>query len=529
MEPEKDLDSEASELDAKNRDLTRRDLLIKAGFAGAGIALGGALAAPVRAASGLKLTSSDVTFRVADAVNKSLVNEPLLGINQSSEPFPLLAESWSQTSSTHYVVHLRHGVRFSDGSLVTPADVSYSFLRYNDPSLAGQNPGNAAFTSEIKSIRPQGARELVFELKNPDALFPWAFTEFPIYKESFTKPLGTSYGLSPDKWLGTGPFIMTKSDASGKTVTRNPHYWGKAGPLSRVEFVQISDPDAQFLAMQSGSVDAVFNLSGLDAVRYASLPGVKVTGALALESFLSFNLNETPFNDIHVRRAIAHCWDARGFISGPMRGLGLASNGLVMPWQWNSVLTPAQRRAYYKTLPSYPFSIAQAKAELSKSSVPNGFTIETVTTNYWSTMPLALQTLEANLAKIGITLNFSIVDVNSWANAVFTGKYPMLHLMYTPYYADPSDILGITVGKGAYNFANYNSPSVLKWVAKEEASINRKTRANTLRQIYTQFAHDLPYLGLWYEDQAAAIRKPFEYTWANFSQFATPWWRYIKV
>jgi peptide/nickel transport system substrate-binding protein len=200
----------------------------------------------------------------------------------------------------------------------------------------------------------------------------------------------------------------------------------------------------------------------------------------------------------------------------------------VFPWQWNSVLTPAQRRAYFKTLPSFPFSIDAAQVELAKSSVPHGFTTETVVPNSPTDAALAMEVLAFNLAQIGIKLNLRTVDSNAWITAVLGHKYPLQMVLYGADYADPNDFLSSSVEPtSVWNTANYDNPTVSHLLATEETSNSRAVRASSLKQIYASLARDLPYLALWYEDSCVAIRRPFEYTSNPLG--LVPWWHYIRV
>ena len=62
---------------------------------------------------------------------------------------PDLAESWDTPDPVTYVFHLRHGVKFHDGRLLTSADVKYTF----DSILSGaiKTPKRGSFKL-VKSV-----------------------------------------------------------------------------------------------------------------------------------------------------------------------------------------------------------------------------------------------------------------------------------------------------------------------------------------------------------------------------------------
>jgi peptide/nickel transport system substrate-binding protein len=242
-----------------------------------------------------------------------------------------------------------------------------------------------------------------------------------------------------------------------------------------------------------------------------------------------------PWSDVHVRRAVAHCWDGAGFVEGPLKGLGQVSNGMAFPWQWLSVMSPAQVKAYFKSLPKYPFSVAAAKAELAKSSVPNGFSASIGYPSSATNYGLALQSLAANLQQLGIKLTVTEETPSAWLNYLYGHKnFGLTAVIFGPDYADASDFLvqsylsSAAVPQG-FNLANVKVPALDRALKLEASSVSKAKRAHYLKQIYTYSAQQLPYLGLWYDDAVMAVRRPFSYHGFNPLFYVDPWIRYVKA
>jgi peptide/nickel transport system substrate-binding protein len=251
--------------------------------------------------------------------------------------------------------------------------------------------------------------------------------------------------------------------------------------------------------------------------------------------FVTFDTSKPPFDDIHVRRAVAHCWDGAGFVAGALRGLGEVADGVVFPWQWSSVQTPAQTKSFYRSLPKYPFSIDAAKAELAKSKHASGFSLQTVYNTGFPNEGLALQALAANLAKIGIHVSVKELPTSQWLNMFYAHENLNLYpAAFGPDYVDPNDFLAQLLDskqavKNGVNIANYKSPLADKLLATEQGTTNKTKRRAALEQLYRQSLTDLPYLALWYEDLLMAIRKPFTYHGFSAMYFYTPWIYNIRV
>jgi peptide/nickel transport system substrate-binding protein len=461
------------------------------------------------------------------------VNEPLLMLDVNGRLIPWLATSWSNPSPLRYVYKIRKGVKFSDGSPLTAHDVAYSLGRNLVKSLGSQI---SSFYTNVKAVKVTGPDEVTVFLAKPDISVASTLPVLTlIVKESVVKPLGKNYARPGAKMVGTGPFLLNTYNASTTTFDRNPGYWGKRPPVEHIQFTYLKDTQTLELAVRNGSLDGTFSLASTDYPAYKKMPAVSVQGTIGLVYFLTFDTSTKPFNDIHARRAVAHCWNGAGFVKGPLHGLGEVATGMVFPWQWSSVQTPQQTKAFYKRQPKYPFSIAAAKAELAKSSSPNGFSLSTVYPTGYENLGLGLQTLAANLQQIGIKLSIKEVPVNDWLNALYGHKnLELFPIIFGADYVDPNDFLDVLMNSvnakaNAFNTANYRNPKVDALLAKEKGSTNKAVRRKALEQVYTTLNTDLPYFGLWYEDLLMAIRKPFTYSGFSAMYYYTPWVYHIKA
>jgi peptide/nickel transport system substrate-binding protein len=528
--------------------LTRREVLRRLGVLGAGIALSGTAARAAGAAtSSLKATPSAFRFALAaqprsldvatnyevNAIQvMKLVNEPLVVLTPNFQVAPWLA-TWSHPTPTKHVYKLRRGLRFSDGSALTAADVVWSLQRHTQKALASQI---GSYFGGVKSITATGPNEVTVHLSAPDPGFVFFAMDALILKKSFAEPLGKNYGRVGSHMIGTGPFTLTSFSSTDISLARNPTYWGPKPPVDTMRVPYIPNPQAQQLAMRSGSIDAVFSVQPTDAANYQKISNVKVlTSAGGLTYFLAFNLEAEPWNDLHVRRAVAHCWDGPDFVKGALRGLGQVSTGMAFPWQWQSLMSRSQTNSFLKSLPSYPFSISKAKAELSKSKSSKGFSATIAYPSAYPNYGLALQSLAANLQQIGVTLKVNEQTEAAWLNALYGHKgLGMSAIIFGPDYADPHDFIVQTYASSgavpnAFNLANLKNPSIDRLLKLEAASTSKAKRAQYLKQIYRFSATQLPYLGLWYDDSVMAIRKPFTYQGFNPMFYLDAWVKQLKA
>jgi peptide/nickel transport system substrate-binding protein len=324
-------------------------------------------------------------------------------------------------------------------------------------------------------------------------------------KKSFAQPLGKRYGAPGGKILGTGPYTLVSFDpTTGVSLRRSAAYWGRPVPaIGEIDFKFITDTVTQRLAMQSGDIDIVFGVAGSEVTDWQKLPNVKVlSGPVLWATYLSFDMSESPWSDIHVRRAFAHAYDGAGFIKSVLHGHAAVAKAVVAPAMWKTLMSDAQIASLYARLQTYPYNLAQAKAELAKSSVPKGFS---ASVKYPSVLPesgKALLVLSESLSKIGVHLNVGELNFDQWLSTYYAHKNLGLQTTeFSPDYNDPEDYLKLLLGSenavpSGLNVANYKNAQVDALFRRESATTDPKLRARYLGKILEISQRDLPYLTL---------------------------------
>ncbi|MCB1376260.1 MAG: ABC transporter substrate-binding protein, partial [Rhodobacteraceae bacterium] len=125
--------------------------------------------------------------------------------------------------------------------------------------------------------------------------------------------------------VGTGPFRFSNWVQGDRIeLVRNEDYWGAKPALEKVTFKFISDPTAAFAAMMAGDLDAFPNYPAPENLaQFEADPRFSViVGSTEGETILAMNNARPPFDDIRVRRAIAHAIDRQAIIDGAMFGYG---------------------------------------------------------------------------------------------------------------------------------------------------------------------------------------------------------------
>ncbi|GAA1009931.1 ABC transporter substrate-binding protein [Acrocarpospora pleiomorpha] len=440
-----------------------------------------------------------------------LVQEALVGVGQDGGLQPSLAESWTRRDPTTYVYTLRAGVTFSDGSPMTADDVVASL---NLHAKKGSTTAFAYAYANVASVEATGPAEITIRLKSPDASFAW--TPSPgtllVTSRKFIEATGEKIGTPEGKLLGTGPYKVAEfAPDSHVTLERNDGWWGGRAPYGQIKIDFIPEESTRLLAMRGDSVDVALNVPAEQIDQWKSLSGVQLmtAGDRSLVT-LAFNTAKKPWNDVHVRRAVAHAVDREGIVRSVLRGHGKVATTIPDPAQWGGVLDQAGVTSLYASIPQVGFDLAMAKAELAQSATPQGFG-DTLT--YPSSGPQlgrAALTLAENLSQIGITLEVKEVPLEQWiadlgkhASGIYLGWYFATT-------GDPAEYVqqllhGSATGANGTNIAEYDNPEVTKLLDDAKASTDDAARGRLLGEALVKSAADVPYQPLWWGEAATAF------------------------
>jgi peptide/nickel transport system substrate-binding protein len=435
--------------------------------------------------------------------------EDLLQYNPRWQFEPELATSWAQTSPVSYVYRLRHGVTFWDGDPFNSADVVTSW----NVERAASSGISFAFAS-VKQISAAGPYTVVVTLSHPDP--NWKYTPAgwgEVFEAKFYEAHKRTFGQPGTLVMGTGPWEVTSLDPTrGAELTANPHWWGGTVPARQVSFKFFSTEASEELAFRAGQVDLDPFIIGPSSFASASNARI-VAEPSCLDAFFSMNAQVPPWNDVHVRRAVAYALDRTDIIDANA-GYAAPLYTMVPPQALQTVGSATQVNGLLGSLPLYPYNVAKAKTELAQSPYPHGFAGSLLEYDYGSQVNVS-EVIAAELAKIGIRLQVKVVTQNTWTG-IETGPARLRQASFIQGGCSSPDVSGYdaylgsaNLAQGLYNYADYAPPAVDKLLATGLATTSVPQRFAIYSQLLQRLASDEPYVPLFLFDYCVAVSNGF--------------------
>jgi oligopeptide transport system substrate-binding protein len=421
------------------------------------------------------------------AIYDTLVTYPLNG----SSVVPDLATWTVSPNGLVYTFHLKHGVRFSNGDPVTAQDVVYSLNRvtswdaggpkgpapygssysdivgYNAWFNNGKKP--AANVTGMSGLSAPNPYTVVIHLVQPQAYF---LNELALESAAILDPrVVEKYGVINYQLhaVGSGPYKLLYWHQNHQMVLVPNPYYNRANParIARVVFNVNVPFSTQFLYFKEGKVDMIDLPDQQTYLSALSTPGMmndfykQATNEIW---YFALNTAQKPFNNLDVRLAVNYAIDRQPDLR-LINGLG-------------SVMTqplPPEMPGYEKNLKGYPYNVALAKKLLAKAGYPHGFTITLVYTTGRPFVQQVSENIQAQLAKIGITVNLkNIAQTGSYFSYTADPKNPFQMAWSDWYqdYPDPQDFLFNLLDSqtiGSLNVAAWSNKAFDALVEKADA------------------------------------------------------------
>jgi peptide/nickel transport system substrate-binding protein len=453
--------------------------------------------------------------------------EPLVRRNAQMQPEPALAERWEQPTPTTWRFHLRHGVKFTDGTPFTADDVVFSAQRTRAP---GSNVQSILAT--VKEVRKIDDHTVEFETHVPNPILIQEITNWGIFsrawaeKNNATRPADLTTreeNFATRNAMGTGPFRLVLREPDRRTIIeRNPDWWDTpVHNIQRAELNIISNDATRVAALLTGDVDFVYTVPPQDVERIGRTPGVRIIQGPELRTiYLGMDQmrpqllksdvqGKNPFQDVRVRRAMLLAIDVNAIQRSVMRGQSRPSNLMYGPGV-NGFLEADDRRP--------PLDLNQARRLLTEAGYPNGFgvTLDCPNDRYVNDEAICTA-IVAMLARINIRVTLAAQTRARFFAEVNGPRYntSFYLLGWTPATGDAHNAFFSLVGtrdgsRGVFNNGGYSNPRMDTLIDQMAVETDAEKRQALISQASRLLQEDVGYIPLHQQQIVWAARQGFE-------------------
>jgi len=234
-----------------------------------------------------------------------------------------LAESWEASADAKiWTFNLRRGVTFHNGKSFGADDVIESLqMHVAEGAKSAAQPIVAAINEMVKVNDYQ----VQFTLDSGNADFPYLMSDYHL----LMYPAG-QIEEAIAQGIGTGLYQVQSFDPGVRMVaTRFPnHYKGDdAGFFDEIEYIAINDNTARMNALMTGQVDAVNRIDFKTEALLRANPMLRIQEVTGNQHYTFAMLTDnSPFNDVNVRRAQKHGINRQEMVDKILLGHGKAGN-----------------------------------------------------------------------------------------------------------------------------------------------------------------------------------------------------------
>jgi peptide/nickel transport system substrate-binding protein len=338
------------------------------------------------------------------------VFDSLVRLNPQGDPEPYLATSWSYDSTrTVLTMHLRTGVKFTDGTSLNAAAVRANLLH----TETGSNEA-ASMLKSITGVDAVNPTTVDIHLSAPD---PDLVDSLGDVSGMIASPKDLTAKNGP---VGSGPYVLDESattPGSTYTYTRNPGYWNKkAFPFNKIVVETMTDATARLNALMSGQVD--WGRINTPDASEAKSDGLKVeTQVDSIEGLYIWDRAGKivpALGNVKVRQALNYAFNRSLIVSKLEDGYATPTTQMFSP----------QSGIYASSLENtYSYDPAKARQLLAEAGYPHGFTVTMPDVS--SVAPDQQTYMTQALENIGIKVKIVPVPLTQLFTDLLAGKFAL--------------------------------------------------------------------------------------------------------
>ncbi len=412
------------------------------------------------------------------------IGECLFRFDDEMNANPYLADSIeSDDAKTTWTVHLKDGVKFSNGDDMTATAVKLSIERMYENEAAGNGsttPSTFMTYDSITADDSAGTVTIKTQKAYPDLAKILAAPYFVIMDVEATEDMAT-------KPIGTGPYAVDSiNEGSSIHMVRNENYWQGEVPYANLDIIFITDNATKALSLENGDVDVVENITSsteLEKFENNADYNVSITSS-ARTGFAYMNAKGILSNET-LRKAIVMAIDDKSICENTVGGIytygfGILPTNLGYGGDELTNATPYDPEAAKKLLDD---------AGIKDTNNDGGRELngQEINLNYLTydsrNMTDFAEADVAALEDIGIKATIQATDADTEWDKMVAGEYDFCssNWLTTPI-GEPTEFLANWYGPGTANYCGFNDAQYNSLYEQLQNSLN-EDNTDTVKQM----------------------------------------------
>ena len=442
-----------------------------------------------------------------------------------------IAESWDISEDGKiYTFHIRDGIKFSDGEVCDAYAVKANF----DAIIENKDRHTwLEMMNLLVKVDAPDEKTFVIELSKP--YYPM-LTELGVTRPfAMISPKAMKNGSTKDgveAYIGTGPYVLKDFITDQYAVFEaNENYWGEAPKIKKITVKVIPDNQTRIMALEKGEIDLIFgkNMIDADAVnKYIDSQDFKVALSDPTSTRqIVLNTTNDILKDKEVRQALQYATNKEAISTGIFYGLEKPAETLfatsipycnieLKPYTYNADTAKEMLDKAGWTMGSNNVREKDGKKlELSLLYNSDSVTEKTIS-----------EYLQSEYAKLGITLNISGEEEQSYRDKMKAGNFDMVFNICwgAPY--DPQSSLAAmrqpVYGDYAAQLGLEDKKEIDKAITDILTSTDEEKRQELYTFVLTRLHEDAVYIPLTYECNKAIYRSNLDGVHFTQTQYEVP-------
>ena len=431
----------------------------------------------------------------------SLVFDTLIGVNGSNMLVPSLAMSWRSGGERIWLISLRQGVTWHDGSSFTADDVVSTYDR-----IRRQTDGYYSDAAEnIVSLMKLDESTIRVEMRSAGLTALYCLN-FPITKANSNEAL-----------MGTGAYRLESMTDEEIKLTVNPDWWGGTPQIETVEFLARGSNDLAIASYEAGMLDFV-PTNSLTAKQYSSAGETVVASCMTQQmETLLINHNNAHLCKKEFRSAIAHLIDRSSIIANVYMNNARSCDMPVPPDSWlydsSQVVYGYDRELALSLLTEQGYTIdedgnigyfgekvslrilvgstpensvrAEAAQMIAESLTAFGIGVELITANHDTAS--ASPDPESEAPYSGDTEFVRLLREGNWDLALIGFSL-----------SESNSLSKYLTPLGSNNFGHYSSEAMTALIEIMDSAVDEASLREAAYAVQSEFAEELPFIVLYF-------------------------------